>query len=1047
MSHAKSRWLCTLMLVLSLPAIQLAQGLTAEEELAARIAGAKTQPERVALLDSRKELVTPKLVEALVAEGDKLRGGGKFADAISVYTFAQSIAEKIGDRAEVALALDRTGNAYFRQDDFTKALEYHRRSLEIREQLGDKKAIAETLHNTGLVYQWQDEYDRAMEFYRKALALREEVGDRRGEAGTLNYIGIVFQSRGKYDLAAEHFHKSLKIKEEVGDKEGAAISFNSLGSLAYTLRDYTQAIEYFARALPIFEELGQKPRIAAVRGNLAQAHTYLGNYDLALELAQKSLADSGESRGYKSNAQNMLANLYFFQGNTALALEYYQKSLAMYEQIGVNDDIGDMLHNIAGVHARQGNYDLALEYYRRALEKRTPGEDAAETLNLIGDTYDLMGDQQHALEYLQKSRAIAEEIKDRQRIADLLNSFGDVYRGQGNLQKALDHYLRSLALYEELKAKRESAVALKNIADLYLQMNDPARALEYAERAITLTRELNQLVGRDEAYTTMGRALVAAGKPSDAERAFTDAIKVVEERRRLAAGGERDEQRFFEGRVSPYYLMAELLIGQNRLYEALAYAERAKGRVLLDVLQSGRANVTKSMTAQEQAQERRLSNDMISLNAQITRERQQPVPDAKRLEDLEKRVQRARLDYEAFETSLYASHPELKLRRGQPRIIEPTQSMQLLPDAKTALLEYVVTDERTYLFVLTKSGRADQTVADLKVYPIEIKRKELAARVAGFRGALGERDPGFAEPSKKFYDLLVAPARVQLQNRSDLVIVPDDALWELPFQALMPKPNRFLLEDSAVSYAPSLSVLLEMQNLRGKDPGTVKTGNSMLLAFGNPTLGKLTLDRARAVLRSGAALAPLPETENEVKGLAQIYGASQSRVYMRDEAREERAKEEAGKYSVLHFATHGVLNDASPMYSHIVLSQGQSGEDGLLEAWEITKLDLNASLVVLSACETARGRFGAGEGMMGLTWALFVAGSPATVVSQWKVDSATTKQLMLNFHTNLKAEPETSKSPNRKAESLRSAALSMMRNNEHRHPFYWASFVLIGDRR
>jgi CHAT domain-containing protein len=161
-------------------------------------------------------------------------------------------------------------------------------------------------------------------------------------------------------------------------------------------------------------------------------------------------------------------------------------------------------------------------------------------------------------------------------------------------------------------------------------------------------------------------------------------------------------------------------------------------------------------------------------------------------------------------------------------------------------------------------------------------------------------------------------------------------------------------------------------------------------------------------------------------------------------AREDRAKAEAGNFKVLHFATHGVLNNAAPMYSHLVLSQGDTNEDGLLEAWELMQLNLKADLAVLSACETARGRFGAGEGMIGLTWALFVAGVPSTVVSQWKVESAGTRELMLNFHRQLRAPVETRVS---KAEALRQAALKLMKKPETSHPFYWAGFVLVGDGR
>jgi CHAT domain-containing protein len=132
------------------------------------------------------------------------------------------------------------------------------------------------------------------------------------------------------------------------------------------------------------------------------------------------------------------------------------------------------------------------------------------------------------------------------------------------------------------------------------------------------------------------------------------------------------------------------------------------------------------------------------------------------------------------------------------------------------------------------------------------------------------------------------------------------------------------------------------------------------------------------------------------------------------------------------------LNNASPLYSHLVLAQSEK-EDGLLEAWELMQMDLQADLAVLSACETARGKFGAGEGVIGLSWALFVAGVPSTVVSQWKVESAATRDLMIGFHRQLQNAKTT------KAAALRAAALAVLKKPATSHPFYWAGFVLVGN--
>ncbi|MDQ2745690.1 MAG: CHAT domain-containing protein, partial [Acidobacteriota bacterium] len=173
-----------------------------------------------------------------------------------------------------------------------------------------------------------------------------------------------------------------------------------------------------------------------------------------------------------------------------------------------------------------------------------------------------------------------------------------------------------------------------------------------------------------------------------------------------------------------------------------------------------------------------------------------------------------------------------------------------------------------------------------------------------------------------------------------------------------------------------------------------------------------------------------------------LYGAEHSEIYVENEAREDRVKSEAGRFKILQFATHGVFNDANPLYSYLLLTpNAASGDDGLLEARELMILNLSADLVVLSACETARGRVSAGEGLTGMTWALFIAGAPSAVASQWKVSSAGTTEIMLNFHRNLLNK---NISPD-KAAALRLAELDFLRKGTFRHPFYWAGFILIGN--
>src|SRR6185503_8582527 len=192
----------------------------------------------------------------------------------------------------------------------------------------------------------------------------------------------------------------------------------------------------------------------------------------------------------------------------------------------------------------------------------------------------------------------------------------------------------------------------------------------------------------------------------------------------------------------------------------------------------------------------------------------------------------------------------------------------LLADPKSALLEYVVSGDRTYLFAITRA--AGKVEAEVHAYTLPIKRDELTRQTEGFRQQLAGRDLGFRASALNLYALLLKPAESQLKGKTNLIIVPDDKLWDLPFQALLTRANRFLIEDVAITYAPSLTVLREIRR-RPKNEDS-RAASATLLALGNPLLGKETVERATLALRD-EKLDSLPEAEQEVKALRQLYSA------------------------------------------------------------------------------------------------------------------------------------------------------------------------------
>jgi CHAT domain-containing protein len=307
----------------------------------------------------------------------------------------------------------------------------------------------------------------------------------------------------------------------------------------------------------------------------------------------------------------------------------------------------------------------------------------------------------------------------------------------------------------------------------------------------------------------------------------------------------------------------------------------------------------------------------------------------------------------------------------------------------------------------------------LRTDEIPWNRDDLTRDIESFREKLARRDLSYREAGGRLYRRLLAPFGSELRRARLLVIAPDGPLWNLPFQALIDGNGRYLIETHAVFYAPSLTWL------RGQSRLAVPSGSHRLLAMGDP-------DTAAA-----------PDTARQVQELARFYGAANSKVLLGADASRTNWQQEAPNFRILHLATHAIFNSANPMYSYLVFS-GKTDSDKVLEARDVLKMNLHSDLVVLSACETGRGRVSMGEGLVGMTWAFLLAGARTTVVSQWKADSASTTQLMIAMHGFL--APALADGPMYgRARSLQKAALAVMRTPEYSHPFYWAGFVMVGN--
>lgn len=785
----------------------------------------------------------------------------------------------------------------------------------------------------------------------------------------------------------------------------------------------------------------------------------------AAEILQLDYRLSVESKNMSGEAGALIAlgDVYFAQGDYVRAGDNYQRILSLAEKIQHKVAIAAVSAKMGNLHYAQGNFAQAMDHYLKSVrlyEEAGSKIEITYPLANLGNAYFSLGKYEQALEHYQKVLKIYEQLDSKAGAAWLRNQIGEVYAAQGNNETALRYYDLSLKAHEELGNKPMQAYSLNGIGRIRFAEGKYAEAIVLLTRAAVLARASRAPETLWKALNLLGQSHRALHDNDKARQAFSESIATIEQLRTQVTGNERDQQLSFESKTTPYVAMVELLVDENDLAGAFVYAERAKGRMLLDVLRHGRADITGNMTADERAREKNLNASMTVVSAQIRQEIALPKPDQAKLRNLEEFLQRARLAYEAYESRVYAAHPELRVERGDPQPLSLAEAESLIPDDRTALIEYVVAPEKTYLFVLT---RASEGPIALKVFSIPITSRELGNRVTQFRQLLAGNSPSFKDPSRQLYELLLRPAAKELAGKIVVGIVPSGQLWELPFQALLSPENSYLLQDHALFYAPSLSVLREMRKKSPRSAGILPAVGLVpdsviasmvkvsatpiapvpaLLAMGNPSLTSSLVARARSTDRS-LALGDLPAAEREVKDLGEIYGIRRSKILIGSAAREETLKAEASRYPILHFATHGLLDDENPLYSRLLLTSSNGSDDGFLEAREIMKLDLHADLAVLSACQTARGTFSPGEGLIGMSWAFFIAGTSTTVVSQWKVDSASTARLMVSFHRVWQGFDKPA--PVNKAEALRRSAMKLMSDPKYRHPFYWSGFVVVGN--
>jgi CHAT domain-containing protein/tetratricopeptide (TPR) repeat protein len=672
-----------------------------------------------------------------------------------------------------------------------------------------------------------------------------------------------------------------------------------------------------------------------------------------------------------------VGNSYRNAGDPVQARRFYEEGLAFARAHPVHNRehiaIGYISHNLAALAHTQHDYPTARTYAEQAV-------DFFQDLNA-------------------RTGAGAPEMyrrSIRRHVALSLTMLGHVELTSGRYDKAEAAFDRALKFARLVGLSEVEVKILAAQGRLALNRHDWPRALAIYQQAIAQATKIGKGGSMMWLHHGVARAQARLGHPGEALASARRAIEAVEEVR-----GELQETAlrsgFLEDKQTIYQAAVPMALDAGDPAEAFAFAERGRARAFLDLL-GNQTTLSKGRT-------RALVDEEVRLRARLA-ETQVVAQDTGDVGE----SRRARAELEAIDRDYRAFLERVRkesLEQASLMSVEPVSLSELqgLLPSGTTLLEYFVGGQDVILWVIDR-----EHVTALR---LPVRRDTLVTDVRQLREAITAQAPQADVEARalKLYRRLVDPARSAIRG-DRLMIVPHDVLHYVPFAALRTPAGRWLIEEYMLATLPSASVL---KYLVDKGIGA----SERTLAIGNPALGDAL---------------NLRYAEREARLIGQERPPAT--VLLREDASESQAKALLPTMGVIHFATHAELKEHEPLTSALLLVPG-GGEDGRLEVRELFGLELNARLVVLSACETGLGELSRGDELVGLQRAFLYAGSPAVITTLWKVDDRATYELMRAFYRELRqGDP---------LPSLRRAQLATMQTLPH--PFAWAAFGLTGVSR
>jgi len=931
--------------------------------------------------------------------------------ALASYRHALDLAEAAGDRARAARALVRLGLLHDALARYPEALVAYQRALDLFEALGDRRGAATTLANLGGVHDALGRPAVAVELHERALATARSVGAADVVATTMSNLGLAHQHLGALAVARSWYEQALVAQEAAGDRVGAGHTCSSLAIVRRRMGDWAEALELHERARGDGEARGDLALVAKALAGIGLVHLDLGNYPKALEYEERALRHD-EARGDRAGVATTLGTLgvvHWSLGSWAKALELYERALVEQDALGDRAGAATTLCNLGVVLQHVGDRAKALETYERALRVQESMGDragAATTLGNIGVVHWSLGSWSKALEIYEWALAEHEALGDRAGVVTTLGNMALVYQHLGSHAKAIETFERALAQADALRDRARAVELRTGLAASQEALGDRAGAVASLGQAVHQGERLraNDLLLR--ALGGLARVKLAAG---DARGAVADAHRGVALLETLLGGlGGEQGATAREQFAALFSIGAEGAARADDAGEAAFFLESGRAGTLLEAL-GGR----ESMRWAGLPDELRVAQAAARAKEVATLRGYHRALDGGEMAAI--RAASKSLDEARDEVRSVVE----RIQRGSKRAANVWYPRAASLDE---IRRWLVPGD-----VLAAYAVGGTDAVALRVTATEAKLVGLgpASAVREACEALDASDPD-RDPTaalERLRTLLVAPLRLTDPGVRRVLVAPEGPLSYVPFAALLPDVP-LVTVPSATTYG----LLLDEQGRQRGDG---------VLALGDPDYGVARDERAVSIYERGSRLVPLPRTRDEAKAVGDVLLLGRDAT----EAGLREALARRPRWRAVHLACHGIVDPERPTLSSLALTPA-GADDGYLTALEVLDLPASADLVVLSACETGRGRIVAGEGIVGLTRSFMFAGAPRVVCSLWKVDDEATGALMTTFYQLWNPRDGAPGLPT--AEALRRAQDAVRAQPRWRHPYFWAAWVLWG---